>query len=258
MKSVFSGLITAFSMYSWIPMPQLEWRRDTMKYALCFFPLVGAVSGAAAVLWAWLAGIAGVNLLLFSGIALLIPVFITGAIHVDGFIDTCDALYSRQDREKKLEILKDPHVGAFGVISCVCYMLLMLCLISQVGPDVHLFVLVALGSVISRAMSAFSIVTIKTAKNSGLAFIFADNAHKNTVRTVSVLIAAAALAAMAVMNPLFGVCALLISAAVYSVFLRICYKQFGGITGDLAGFMLQLIELGIMLSAVITSLIQNK
>lgn len=255
MKSMIGGLVTAFSMYSWIPMPQLEWRKDTMKYALCFFPLVGAVSGGAVALWAWAAQALGLNLILFAGVAVLLPVFLTGAIHVDGLIDTCDALYSRQPREKKLEILKDPHVGAFGIISCLCYLLLAFSLAAQIGPKPQVFAAVGLGSVLSRAMSAFSIVTLKTAKNSGLVYLFADNAHKKAVRASSVLVGILALAAMIAVLPLFGIVAAVVTAVIYLIFLRICNKQFGGITGDLAGFLLELVELGMLLSAVVTVLL---
>ena len=54
MKKLWCGLVTAFSMYSALPMPQVEWTADSMKYALCFFPVVGAVIGALCGLWGWL------------------------------------------------------------------------------------------------------------------------------------------------------------------------------------------------------------
>ncbi len=57
----------------------------------------------------------------------LIPVWITGGIHLDGYADTCDALSSYGDREKKLEILKDPHCGAFAVIRLCSYFLAYFC-----------------------------------------------------------------------------------------------------------------------------------
>lgn len=41
----------------------------------------------------------------------LLPLIVSGGIHLDGLVDTADALYSRRETEKKLEILKDPHVG---------------------------------------------------------------------------------------------------------------------------------------------------
>ena len=51
----------------------------------------------------------------------IIPILITGGFHIDGFMDTQDAINSYKPREKKLEILKDPHIGAFAVISLLAY-----------------------------------------------------------------------------------------------------------------------------------------
>ena len=56
----------------------------------------------------------------FIAVALvLVPVIVTGGIHVDGLLDTSDALSSWRDREKRLEILKDSHAGAFAVITAI-------------------------------------------------------------------------------------------------------------------------------------------
>ena len=119
-------MIIAFSMYSKIPMPRIEWNKENMKYTMCFFPLIGVVTGAIIYL-------AGMFLdgnifskvhsgrLMFAAVMTLIPVFVSGGIHLDGFMDTMDALGSWGDKEKKLEILKDSHNGAFAVIGICCY-----------------------------------------------------------------------------------------------------------------------------------------
>ena len=92
----------AFSMYSKIPMPQSEWTDENMSLAMCFFPWVGAVIGLAS--WGvyqaggWLAdrqetlssGIPGSSNLFLTILLVLIPIFITGGIHLDGFLDTQD------------------------------------------------------------------------------------------------------------------------------------------------------------------------
>ena len=52
------------------------------------------------------------------------PIIITGGIHMDGFLDTQDALGSYQPRERRLEILKDSHAGAFAIISCAVYLMM--------------------------------------------------------------------------------------------------------------------------------------
>ena len=83
---IFNSLIIAIAMYSKIPMPQAEWNEKNMRYAMCFFPVVGVVIGAAEfaagyALLHWL----HCKPLLFSVAMTLIPVLITGGIHLDGF-----------------------------------------------------------------------------------------------------------------------------------------------------------------------------
>ena len=109
---VLQTIAVAFAMFSAVPVPQFAWNEKNMRYALCAFPLVGLLCGA---LWC----MCGVLLLPAPARAAgfcLVPVWVTGGIHLDGYADTCDALASYGDREKKLEILKDPHCGALSLI----------------------------------------------------------------------------------------------------------------------------------------------
>lgn len=110
---IIRGIAVAFSTYSKIPMPQFVWKEEDMRYSMCFFPWIGAVIGA--ILWGWfrLSALLGISTLAFILISAALPLIITGGFHVDGFMDTMDALHSYQPRERKLEILKDSHIGAF-------------------------------------------------------------------------------------------------------------------------------------------------
>ena len=79
-------------MYSKIPMPQVEWTKESMQYCICFFPAVGAVIGAATLLWNMLVGAKLSGSLLFTAVLILIPVLITGGIHLDfGIYSEADA-----------------------------------------------------------------------------------------------------------------------------------------------------------------------
>ena len=128
---MLKSIAAAFSMYSAIPMPYIEWDEKTMRYAFCYFPLVGAVIGLCEYLAFVLLDMVGVGIMLKSCVAAVLPVIISGGIHIDGFMDTSDALGSHADREKKLEIMKDPHIGAFAVIALAVYMLLYAGLFSE-------------------------------------------------------------------------------------------------------------------------------
>lgn len=120
------SFIIAFSMYSRIPMPRTEWTEAGMQYALCFFPAIGIVIGAVVCVFMWIAQQVRLGEIAVCCIGTAIPLLITGGIHMDGFLDTTDAHSSFADREKKLEILKDPNTGAFAVIGYGVYLLLYL------------------------------------------------------------------------------------------------------------------------------------
>ena len=264
MNGLYSCII-AISMYSKIPMPNVEWSEDRMRYVMCFFPLVGIVQGAALGLWLHFA----LDVLNLSvGAAALtgaaIPLLVTGGIHMDGFLDTMDAIHSYGDRSRKLEILKDPHLGAFAVISFGVYMMLYLGVFHEYlslvlredrGDRYFLYAVPCLVFVMERAFSGLSVLSFPSAKKDGLAASFAQAAEKKTDRMGMMLWPLATGA----VSWLLGGLSWLLAAAVFFVLLLILFvwfyrwskKQFGGITGDLAGFYLQAGELVCLIAALV-------
>ena len=178
---IIKSVMVSFSMYSKIPMPQFEWKEDDMRYMLCFFPWIGAVIGICLWLWAVLCEKAGIGILAFTTIGSVIPILITGGFHVDGFMDTMDAFHSYQPREKKLEILKDSHIGAFAVIMLAAYGLIYLGAFSEIR-DMDILKIVCAGFVLARALSGIAVVSFPAAKEDGLLYLFASNAQKKIVR----------------------------------------------------------------------------
>ena len=120
----FYSLLIAVSMYSEVPVPSVNWTRERMGYVMCWFPIVGIFCGIALIIWIEVGNLFHLSPEMTGIVAAVVPLLVTGGIHMDGFLDTCDALSSYGEREKKLEILKDPHVGAFGVIACGLYLLI--------------------------------------------------------------------------------------------------------------------------------------
>ncbi|MEG0155172.1 MAG: adenosylcobinamide-GDP ribazoletransferase [Lachnospiraceae bacterium] len=242
-----SSLIIACSMYSKIPMPKVEWNEKNMKYALCFFPLIGGVIGA--LLWGVGTLLYGkVSPLFFAVCMTLIPLAVTGGIHMDGFLDTVDAMASYGEREKKLEILKDPHAGAFAIIGAGCYFLWSVGIWSEGTAD--LLPVIACSFVLSRALSGYAVAAFVPAKQSGLVYLFHSQAQKTVVKITMAGYVVAAVTGMVLWKPVWAVAA--VSGAVISFLWHryICNHVFGGITGDLAGYFLQISEL-VMTTAVI-------
>lgn len=246
---LLGSMIVAFSMYSAIPVPNTEWTSERMKYAMCFFPLVGVAIGGLVIA----AGTA-IKYYALEGLYVffvpVIPVILTGGIHMDGFLDVTDARSSHQPAEKKLEILKDPHTGAFAIIGCCVYMLLYIGFFSeltekQLLPYAGIFVM-------TRAFSAISVVLFKKAKSSGLAAAFSSQAQKKAVALTMVFwIVAAFLWIIITGGILEGITVLVMTMAVFFYYRFMSYKEFGGITGDLAGWFLQICELSLVAALVI-------
>ena len=246
MKKWLNGFCAAFSMYSTVPMPQIQWREDTMRYLFCFFPWIGLLTGGLCLGWAWFCRAWQVGARLFAGGMTLLPLIVSGGIHLDGLVDTADALYSRRETEKKLEILKDPHVGAFGVMACCGYLLASFALWGQVYETPRLIGLCCIGFFLSRCCSALAVVSFPAAKNSGLAHLFSSYADKKTVRVCCGFYLLLAGALLVWKFLWLGAAVLITIGFVFVGFWHLCRKQFGGITGDLAGFFLQVAELAVL------------
>ena len=177
---ILETIDVAFTMFSAIPMPQIPWTRDNMRYTLCAFPLIGAVIGLACwTAWA-VCGFFGVPGILTGAVLCLIPVLITGGIHLDGYADTCDALASHAAPERKQEILKDPHVGSFAVIRLCGLFVLTLALWTSLPEYRTLPIL--LGFCVSRTLSGLAVASFPLAKDTGLAHTFAEAADRRRVR----------------------------------------------------------------------------
>lgn len=239
-------------------MPRFEWKREDMKYTMCAFPLVGAVIAVAGSAAYFMLTTIDAGYLLTAVIMTLIPLLITGGIHMDGYMDTWDALCSYGDREKKLEILKDPHVGAFAVIHCTCYIMLTAALwyelVSRIddgraGAE-NLYIVLS-GFILSRILSGLLAVTLRKAKREGMLSDMTEEPD-NKCRIILLLILALFIMASIYF---FGLQALflLLPVSLVAVYYRyMSYKSFGGITGDLAGWFLQLAELAVLMSVLMT------
>ena len=105
--NLIRSFFIAFSMYSKIPMPRTDWTKESMRYAMCFFPVIGAVIGGLLYLWIYLTG-DSTGSLFRAAVAVLIPIIITGGIHLDGLLDTTDALSSYKSMEEKLRFSRIP------------------------------------------------------------------------------------------------------------------------------------------------------
>ena len=232
-------------------MPKSNFREGDLKYALAFLPVVGFIIYGVIYLWILIAGRFGYGPLLGGVVAAVIPVLIVGGLHVDGFADVVDAVYSRADREKKLVILKDPHIGTFAVLGIVVYYLLF-AVLSVVyfmnASDPTFFGTVF---ILSRGIAVpFALYFPLMNENGFLATVRAGSS-----RTVSSVIAMVLVIACAVYMAFYSskmTIIILAAGAVCQLLLAYrCKKHFGGINGDCIGYLIQYSELVMLATAVL-------
>jgi len=245
---MLKSVIIAFSTYSRIPMPKIVWEKQNMKYSLCFFPLVGFVIGICCMGIFTGMRIVGAGKAFTASVLTALPILLTGGIHMDGFLDTVDAKSSYQPKEVKLDILKDPHTGAFAIIYGIVYLLLSYGLFSEVHSKTVPFI--ALGYVFSRILSGLSVTALKKAKKEGMAASSAEAAG-NQVKWILIAELLVCMAGYLLLNPFYGGSCILAGLGCFFYYKRMAYRTFGGITGDLAGYFLQLCELFILIVMVL-------
>ncbi|MFI3207530.1 MAG: adenosylcobinamide-GDP ribazoletransferase [Eubacteriales bacterium] len=253
-KNIGRSFIICMAMYSIIPMPMIEWEKKNMKYTMCFLPLIGGIIGACMYGIYTVMGTFTEN---FQVIALLfIPIILSGGIHMDGWLDTCDAYFSYGDKEKKLEILKDPRTGAFGVLGAIVYFMGLFAVFSQlIENGGTYFLAVSLVYIISRSVGALCMILVPNARKGGLGASFSDASSQRCVcYTLGIWLLSCVIALW--MMDLY-LCIIILGTVFISllVILPMYMRKFGGITGDLTGFLICWLELVLPLSIGIGGMI---
>ncbi|MDO4807221.1 MAG: adenosylcobinamide-GDP ribazoletransferase [Coriobacteriales bacterium] len=247
--SVLQAIVMALSCFSKIPMPQVEWNERNMRYLMAAFPLVGAIVGGCGWLW-WMAcdALGFLSLTRAAGLALL-PLAITGGIHMDGFADVVDAQSSHADPARKRQILKDPHVGAFAIMGICGYLIAYVALASEL--DVRLMLVFVCAPIISRCLSAWAAVSWNAAGTSGMFATVHDAANRRTVCLVLALTFAITAGIMLWCDLVVGGSALVLSVLLFVWLKRFAAREFGGMSGDLLGFYVQVTELAVLACVVV-------
>ena len=244
------AMAACFAMYSRLPVPPVPWSRETLSWSLVCFPAVGAVLGGLFLAWCALCRFLEAGALFFAAGATLLPVLYTGGIHLDGFCDTCDALGSHQSSERKLEIMKDSHVGAFAVMGCTLYLLTMFSLWGQLDRTWEDCAALASVFPLSRALSTWGALTLPKARRDGLLVRFTQDTAGAATRRAALLLAFLCAALCGLLGA--GMAAVAAGGAVFFWYRRLALGQFGGVTGDTSGFFLQLCEGACLLAVVLT------
>lgn len=237
MKTWIHGFFMAWGMFLAVPCPYKKWDEDALDKMLFFLPIIGLIVGGLWALAAFLTSILSFPAAVTAALMAALPWAITGFIHLDGFMDVSDAVLSRRDLETRQRILKDPHCGAFAVISLGLLMLGSFAVLLSWEYDGAKLIPLALIPAATRASAGIAVLGIKPMSTSQ----YSRERDKRLIIPLGVLLAAAEVLPIVFMglgglSPLAAACGYWL-AALYGK------KQLGGMNGDISGFALTLGEL---------------
>ncbi len=245
---LYGSFATACQMFSIIPVPFKSREGEAFSYVYLFFPFVGIVEGVLFFLLSAFLFNRGYGSLIRGAVLASFPLIFTGGIHMDGFLDTVDAFFSYGSRDKKLEILEDPHVGSFAVMAGGLCIMLSFAFFGSLERE-RLY-LIPVSFVLSRILSALSVLMIKEAKKEETVQPFKEPSGRFVKISLVILL----VTVIVLSYKFLGVMSLipvLAGAVVFLLHCLNCALNFGGITGDLAGAFLQMFELVFLGTAVL-------
>jgi adenosylcobinamide-GDP ribazoletransferase len=236
--------LQALSLLTRLPAPARWDERTPPGRAMAFFPLVGGLIGGLLATAAW--GLNATRLAesapwLPAVLLLILWTALTGALHLDGWTDFCDAVFVHATPEKRLQIMADPRAGSFGVVGVVLLLLAKAAALQGVlrlaAADWRAAGTLVAAPVLARLAVVWAARLFPLARPDGMAARFRHGLRRQDllVATASALpLAACAGLAAAVFVPL----ALLALLALG----RLAVRRLGGVTGDVHGALVELTE----------------
>jgi adenosylcobinamide-GDP ribazoletransferase len=209
--------------------------RTPSHRALPWFNVVGALVGLG-VGAAWWAGTEVWNPVVGAALAIVADLALTGMLHVDGLGDSADGLLPHLSRERRLEVMTQPDIGAFGVAAIGSTLLLRFAVLASMEPRIGLVVAVW---AVARGLAAVALASMTYARPGGLAEVFRGKSP-----LAAIALAPAALG-LAVIEPSAG----LACGVAFGALLLLAVRRVGGYTGDVLGAGIVVAETAALLAA---------
>ncbi|SDO24442.1 adenosylcobinamide-GDP ribazoletransferase [Alkalicoccus daliensis] len=243
MKNAVDGFILSVQFLTRIPLPvKAEWNASSSRWALRFYPLTGLLIGILPALLVWLSF--PFPLLVEAMLILTFFVWVTGGLHLDGWMDVFDAVGANAPLEKKWLIMKDPHVGSFGIIALIFllawkFIVILELLVLEASPAVFLLI-----PVLARFLVVLLMTAVPSVKQSGLAAAW----QKHINRKEAVIASIPVIFVILLSGEIYFAAVFLSALVFFFLYRTWLMKEFKGINGDLAGASIEGGELWILVS----------
>ncbi|WP_100407157.1 adenosylcobinamide-GDP ribazoletransferase [Bacillus solitudinis] len=237
MLAIKDGILLAFQLLTTIPIrKQLPWDDRRAKWSVAAYPLTGLVLGILLASFSYsLLTFTSLSILIVTSSVVTFSIIFSGGLHLDGWADFNDAIFSRRDVNKKLEIMKDSRIGAFGVLSLLLLLgwrfILIFEMIHILEEEIIFFFLII--PFFTRMIMGAQILLAEFARNNGMAQAL-QPAKVAVIKWIYGLWFLIGMTAIVVVG--LPYLSLFVGALLFLiVWIRFCSKQIGGITGDTIG-----------------------
>ena len=216
-----------------------------IAHSLSYYPLVGLIIGGLLAGLAWL--LSDTPALLSAGLLLVAWVLVTGGLHLDGLADSMDAwVGGLGDHEKTLLIMKDPYCGPAGVAGIVLLLLLKFAALHAIMESGDLTILL-LAPLFGRTVLLLLFITTPYVRSTGLATAIVSHLSRKLVMLVFVV-------TLITVFFLVGIGSLWLISMMMLVFILsriLMMRRIGGMTGDVAGALVEVTEVSVLISAIL-------
>ncbi|MFC1913669.1 adenosylcobinamide-GDP ribazoletransferase [Chloroflexota bacterium] len=234
------GFLAALRFLTSIPLPlKREPSPEELGRSVPYFPLVGLIIGLILAGLNWLLRLV-LPPMVVDALIIAALVIITGALHLDGFADTCDGIAGHKDVEDRWRVMRDSRAGAFGIVGIVMLLLVKYVSLSSIPETVMMATLLFM-PMASRWAMVYAIFVYPYARPSGLGKVFKQGTRWAgfTVATIIIVVVAV------VLIPLFGLSGIVVILGVWvitAIFAAYLKSKFSGLTGDTYGAINEVAE----------------
>ena len=226
------GFLILLSFFTRIPVGnKIEFDEESYVKGLSLYSLMGAVIGLLLAVINLIFN--NVYIFLLKGLMLTISyIFITGGIHLDGTADTSDGIFSGRKGGRIFEIMSDPHIGSFGVLSLILVVFSQIILFSY--ADIYTVFMMPVTGRLSVIVASWGKKYAKDTKGMGTLFIESIN---NNVLIINLL---TALLFVLIFPYRLTILIAVIATLMIAYFMSCKIEdEIGGMTGDTCGFILE-------------------
>lgn len=237
------SLLIALQFLTRLPiLKAIPWSREALSRSSVYFPFVGALLGLGLACGYWLLSQAW-QAPVVSLIVVLLWVASTGALHLDGLADTCDVLMSGASREKRLEIMRDPHIGLMGIVAIVFCLLLKWQLLAVLSWGMAVTALIVAPTLGRWACILVSFRMRYARPEMSWVRQFVEQLRFRSALAATVVAGVIAIGALR----WWGLLLMVIVGGITKLLQQVWRLRLGGVTGDTIGATCELVELGCLI-----------